>query len=154
MSQTEYSKIATKIRKAFDKQDKNLLNKTLEDLLGRFESYQAALEVVNKKCCDISQRYLEVEKTESSVSKLTVNASTGRFTLKVSVKTSEKVESYFRELAKEIMEEELPPISLRGKIEFYRGGYQTNLTSNSGKFKHFKRIEEKTSEEISNSAED
>ncbi len=144
MSQSTYANIATKVRKAYKLQDKDLLEEALLELLHRFEAYQAALEVGNKKCCPLKDRYLEVMNTESSsTSKLTVNPVDGRFTLKISKKASEAVSVQFIKLVEVLMaKEDLPAIALRGKIEFYRGGYQCHLLSASRKVKYFIRMEE------------
>ena len=85
-------------------QDKDLLEEALSELLAKFEKYQGLLEVGNKRCCPLSDRYLEVINTEtSSTSKLTVNPVDGRFTLKISVKASENVAKQFVKLVKLLM---------------------------------------------------
>jgi uncharacterized Fe-S cluster-containing protein len=147
MTSSAYKLIADNIRKAVKSQDKDILANTLLILKDQLESYQRALEIRNKKCCSLEERYLEILDVDSGTSKITINAVTGRFTLKVGNKSSENVKQQFIKLITEIMsEEELPAVTLRGKVEFYSGGYQTSLISESKKFKYFKRIEEKVNE--------
>jgi uncharacterized Fe-S cluster-containing protein len=147
MTRSAYKLIADNIRKAVKSQDKDILANTLLILKDQLESYQRALEIRNKKCCSLEERYLEILDVDSGTSKITINAVTGRFTLKVGNKSSENVKQQFIKLITEIMsEEELPAVTLRGKVEFYSGGYQTSLISESKKFKYFKRIEEKVNE--------
>jgi uncharacterized Fe-S cluster-containing protein len=142
MTRSAYKLIADNIRKAVKSQDKDILANTLLILKDQLESYQRALEIRNKKCCSLEERYLEILDVDSGTSKITINAVTGRFTLKVGNKSSENVKQQFIKLITEIMsEEELPAVTLRGKVEFYSGGYQTSLISESKKFKYFKRIE-------------
>ena len=49
------------------------------------------IETMNKVSVPISNRKLEIQEVNSSSSKITINPYTGRVTLKVSVKSSEKV---------------------------------------------------------------
>lgn len=139
---TKYSNIANKLRKAFDSSDRALFDGTLKLLHDQFLSYHAAIEVVGKESKPLSERYLEIIYVESSSSKITVNANTGRVTLKISNKATDNVIKHYHLLVDKLLITELPPITLRGKIEYKENGYQCQLISESGKIKHFIRVEE------------
>jgi hypothetical protein len=146
MSNSKYQAIATKVRKAFKSHNKELLNESLKEMFDQFIIYQGLIEVKGKKSCPVSERYLEVLTVESSSSKLTINPTDGRCTLKVSDKASEGVIASCIELARELMKAELPPVTLRGKIKYYKSGYECSLSSESGKNKFKVRIEENFNE--------
>ncbi len=148
MSNSKYQTIATKVRKAFKSHDKELLNESLKEMFDQFIIYQGLIEVKGKNACPIIQRYLEILIVESSSSKLTINPVDGRCTLKISDKASLNVRTHCIKLAEELMEVELPPITLRGKIDYHNKGFQCNLLSESKKNKHFVRIEENNDERV------
>lgn len=134
MSKSKYTTIASKIKQAFKTQDREALTEALMLMQNQFISYQAAIEVRNKKALPLDQRNIEVLDVESSTSKLTVNPCTGRVTLKVSSKCSPKVKSDLTSLTMFVSQQELPAVTMRGRIEFKDGLYQVKMLSESGKF--------------------
>lgn len=115
----EFNKLKKMVKKGCDQglilQQINLISTTVEDDL---DTYIDLIEFKNKPQCDISERFIEVLNTESSNSRITVNSVSGRITLKVSNKASEIVKKEMTEFAKSLLEQDFPPVTLRGKVTF------------------------------------
>jgi hypothetical protein len=139
---SKYQNVATKVRKAFNSGNKNMLESALKQMLEDYEHYHKLVEIKGKSSCPLAERYLEVIDVESSASKLTLNPVDGRCTLKVSNKASPKVKEQLIKLANKLLLEDIPPLTVRGQVKYYNGGYECQLLSESRKVKHFIRIEE------------
>lgn len=146
MSQSKYSIIANKIKQAFKEQDQSLLYEALAEMHTQFMTYHRLIEIGNRTTCALVDRYLEILDVDSSSSKLTINPVDGRCTLKVSQKVTEEVKLQYIKLARLLMSNELPPITLRGKIKYHNSGYECSLSSGGGKNTHKVRIEENFNE--------
>ena len=99
------------------------------------EEKSRSLEIINRKCCDIEKRYIEIFIVDSSSSKITINPCDGRVTLKISDKSSGQVRNDYVELTNKILNDNtLEPIVLRGKIRYRDDKYTIAMYSNSKRF--------------------
>lgn len=134
-----FKNVRSKVRRGYIEESLELLNQLQEDIMDKFEAYGRVIEVQNRVCCDISERYLEVCNTDSITTKLTVNGATGRFTLKVNKNCTQKVIDEKILLVRQLMmKEDLPAITLRGKIDWEKNtnSYVWSGCSESKKFKY------------------
>lgn len=139
-----------KIKKAIRKGKTDLALELLEEYNNMFkqktEAYLRILEEKNnKEVVEIGQRFLEIVTVESSTHKLTVNAATGRFTLKLSSGASLQVKKEIVDFvkAKIMVNTDLPNVTLRGKIKWNKDCYQWYGQSESKRQKrYFESIED------------
>jgi len=86
----------------------------------------------------MDKRYLEVVPAEGNTIRLTINANTGRFTIKFPEKSSTAVRDYVISAVEWTAENDntLPPVTLRGAVRWDHagGGYNCFLQSESKKF--------------------
>jgi len=104
----------------------------------RIELQSRALEIANRVALPIYGRKLELIRTDSSNSKLTINPCDGRVTLKISSKSSEQVVDGLIKFTKEIMKfDSFEPLTFRGKLDFHEGKYKITLITLSKRFRHY-----------------
>lgn len=115
----EFQKLKKMVKKDYNKdlviQQIDLISMLVEDDLG---SYIDLIEFKNKSKCEVSERFIEIVDAESSNSRITVNSVSGRITLKVSDKASEVVKEELTDFAKFLLDQDFPPVTLRGKVTF------------------------------------
>jgi hypothetical protein len=94
------------------------------------------IESYGKECCSFDERSVSITQTENSTHKITINPVDGRIDLKISSKASQMVVSELQSLTNQLLDMELPPVTLRGKIKWNKWeGYNCQLVSGSKKFK-------------------
>lgn len=115
----------------------DLLDECYADFLENRDSLIRKIEQQNKIRAD--QDFLEVIDAEGGTHRYTVNPCTGRHTLKIAKKSSNKVMNDLVEIVKsQLNNKELPLTTLRGKISWdkQKCKYSCILYSESKKFKH------------------
>lgn len=118
---TAFAKTRKSLRESTNIEDSiNLLNTFQKEVQDKLDNYVKVIEISNKVSCSKDERFLEVSSSESSRNKLTINSHTGRFTLKLSDKSSRAVNEDLVKWVKNclIPFSDYPPITLRGKIYF------------------------------------
>lgn len=80
----------------------------------------------------VEHRYLEILSVPSQVTRLTVNPRTGRVTLKIPEGTPDEVREIYHNLANMVLNDHrLPPLTLRGVIEYLEEKYEVQLLLDS-----------------------
>lgn len=132
-----FKRVRKAVTKNMSAHDVDLVLTELESIVkNTMESYIQAIEVGKKECCVLEDRFVEVVDSTTQNHRLTVNANTGRITLKVGQGASIKVHEDLMEMAQQIRRmEDLPPLTLRGKIKWRNDQYEGMLYSDSKKFK-------------------
>ena len=117
------------------KQIIDYVSKQIELRENKIESLTKHIEVMNRTCVPIEKRKIEVVRVDSSNSKLTINPCDGRITFKCSDKCSDVVLNEMVRLAEKVrIDNSIPPVTLRGKINFHNGEYKISMQSESKKF--------------------
>lgn len=103
------------------------------------EDKKKLLEILNKKCCSIKNRYIDIESHDRSATRITINPCTGRITLKISIRSSPKVKADCLKICHIIRADTtLEPMTLRGKVHFKNNKYYICMQSDSKRFtKHY-----------------
>ncbi len=131
------------LRKSFKTQNQSQFDNAVLNILEKVDNFQKMMEIGKRVGIEHNKRYLEIVDVDSSTSKLTINPCDGRVTLKVSNKCSINVKRNMIALAQKLMSENIPPVTMRGRIVFKNNGYETCLLSESKHHQHSVRVEEK-----------
>lgn len=131
---SRFAKVRSNIRKGRGDEAIDLLNALQEDIISHMDAHLRVIEEANKKPCPMEDRFLQVVPAEGSTHRFTVNAHTGRFTLKLNNIATEIVRSELILFAKKCMKEEFPAVTMRGKIRWLFGAYRCHMENPSGRF--------------------
>ncbi len=84
---------------------------------------------LERTCVPISERFLIVERKGNTKNKFTINPIDGRCSLKVTDYVSDDAYDILHNMAKHIMNSEVPSITLRGRFKHYQDQWRIQLIS-------------------------
>jgi hypothetical protein len=118
---SKFAKVRKEIRRGDPEVSIELLNDLQAQIIIKLDGMKRAIEIGNRKCAPLEDRGLDVEYVDSNSSKLTINANTGRVSLKISNKSSDTVAEELKEFAVLHHKMLLPPLTFRGRIYWNKG---------------------------------
>lgn len=135
---SKFGRVRRHIIKGNNDEAVTLLNELQAQVVIKIEGMKRSMEVGNRKCAPLENRIVDIEYVDSATSKLTINASTGRVSLKISDRASENVAEELKDFVSDNYQTVLPPLTFRGKIYWskHEGRYVCVLQSSNKHHTH------------------